>query len=83
LQATEEVCGRTKRLTRHSVTWWWNQDVAKLVEGKRSRFKIWSQTGSEIDRAAYCTPERLQVKRFTKLRRQSERGLELNSAKKI
>ena len=32
LQATEEVCGRTKGLTRHTATWWWNKDVAKLVE---------------------------------------------------
>ena len=22
LQATEEVCGRTKGLTRHTATWW-------------------------------------------------------------
>ena len=40
LHATEEVCGRTKGLTRHTATWWWNQDVAKLVDEKRSRFKI-------------------------------------------
>ena len=32
LQATKEVCGRTKGLTRHTATWWWNQDVTKLVE---------------------------------------------------
>ena len=40
LQVTEEVYGRTKGLTRHIATWWWNQEVAKLVEEKRSRFKI-------------------------------------------
>ena len=53
LQATEEICGRTKGLTKYTATWWWNQDVAKLVE-ERSRFKIWSQTRSETDRVAYC-----------------------------
>ena len=78
LQATEEVCGRTKGLTRHTATWWWNRDVAKLVEEKRSRFKIWSQTRSETYRAAYCNAKRLQAKRYTKLRRQSERSLELS-----
>ena len=63
LQATEEVCGRTKGLTRHTATWWWNQDVAKLVEEKRSRFKIWSQTRTEIDRAAYCNTRKIASKR--------------------
>src|SRR5271157_3973624 len=78
LQATEEVCGRTKGLTRHTATWWWNQDVAKLVEEKRSRFKIWSQTRTETDRAFHCNLERLHANRYTKLRRQSERRLELS-----
>ena len=46
LHATEEVCGRTKGLTRHTATWWWNQDVAKLVDEKRSRFKNGRSEGS-------------------------------------
>ena len=78
LHATEEVCGRTKGLTRHTATWWWNQDVAKLVDEKRSRFKIWSQTRSETDRAAYCNARKIASKRYTKLRRQSERNLQLS-----
>ena len=66
LQATEEVCGRTKGLTRHTATWWWNQDVAKLVEEKRSRFKIWSHTWSETDRAAYCKARKIASKEICK-----------------
>src|SRR5208282_3381371 len=66
LQATEEVCGRTKGLTRHTGTWWWNQDVTKLVEEKRSRFKIWSQTRTETDRAAYCNARKIASKEIYK-----------------
>ena len=65
LQATEEVCGRTKGLTRHTATWWWNQDVAKLVAKKR-RFKIWSQTKSETDRAAFCNARKIASKEIHK-----------------
>ena len=62
LQVTEEVCGRTKGLTRHTATWCWNQDMAKLVDEKRSRFKIWSQTRSDTDRAAYCNARKIASK---------------------
>ena len=74
LHATDEVCGRTKGLTRHTATWWWNQDVAKLVEEKkRSRFKIWSQTRSETDRAAYCHARKIASREMYKAQ-ETERG---------
>jgi hypothetical protein len=40
--------------------------VAKLVEEKRSRFKIWSQTRSETDRAAYCSARKIASKEIYK-----------------
>ena len=36
--------------------------MAKLVEEKRSRLKIWSQTLSETDRAAYCNARKVASK---------------------
>src|SRR5208282_1745331 len=55
-----------KCLTRHTAAWCWNQDVAKLVEEKRSRFKIWSQTRSETGRAAYCKARKIASKEIYK-----------------
>ena len=40
LEATEQVCGWTKRPLRHHVAWWWNKEAAKAVEKKRRRFKM-------------------------------------------
>ena len=34
LEEAVEVCGETKGLTRHKETWWWNEEVASLVEEK-------------------------------------------------
>jgi len=41
-KATEQVCGWTT--PRHSETWWWNDEVAKAIEEKRSCYKIWHKT---------------------------------------
>ena len=34
-KATEQVCGWTKGLPRHSETWWWNDEVVKAIEEKK------------------------------------------------
>ena len=40
--------------------------MAKLVDEKRSRFKIWSETRSETDRAAYCNARKIASKEIYK-----------------
>ena len=70
--------GKTKGLTRHTATWWWNQDVAKLVDEKRSRFKIWSKTRSETDRAAYCNARKIASKEIYKAQETERKNLELS-----
>ena len=62
LEVADEVCGRTKGPPRHKETWWWNKDVAKVVEEKQTLFKIWRKSKTEVDRAAYCRAKR-KVKR--------------------
>ena len=58
LNVADEVCGRTKGPPRHRVTWWWNDDVAKAVDEKRRRFRIWKKSKTENDRASYCLAKR-------------------------
>jgi hypothetical protein len=48
------------------MTWWRKQDVAKLVEKKLSRFKIWSQTRTEIDRAVCYKARKIASKEIYK-----------------
>ena len=68
LEVTEEECGSTKGLARHTETWWWNQEVAKLVEEKRTKFKIWSKSRTAEDRAAYCQARRIASRKIFKAR---------------
>ena len=42
LKATEEVCGWTKGPARHLQTWWWNEEVAAIIDVlKKTKFKEW------------------------------------------
>ena len=35
------VCGATKGISRHKETWWWNDEVAVLVQEKKRLFRLW------------------------------------------
>ena len=35
------VCGETKGISRHKETWWWNDEVATLVQEKKRLFRLW------------------------------------------
>ena len=41
LKATEEECGWTKGPARHLQTWWWNEEVAAIIDVKKTKFKEW------------------------------------------
>jgi len=58
LEVSDQVCGRTKGPPRHRKTWWWNDEVAKVVDEKRRLFKMWKKSGTEEDRAQYCSAKR-------------------------
>ena len=32
LEVSEDLCGKTKGRQRHEKTWWWNDDVAKVIK---------------------------------------------------
>ena len=35
LKGSKQVCGMTKRPSRHNETWWWNRDVKKVVAKRK------------------------------------------------
>jgi hypothetical protein len=41
LEVADEVCDRTYGHLRHRESWWWNEDVAKVIDEKRRLFKMW------------------------------------------
>jgi hypothetical protein len=53
LQAAEQVCGWSKGPTRHSESWWWNDEVEKAVEEKKRCYKIWHKSKADGDKVKY------------------------------
>ena len=63
LTACEEVCGRTSgRRGEERETWWWNDSLKALVDGKKLAYKQWQRTKSEADKRVYQERNK-QVKR--------------------
>ena len=59
LETADKVCGHTKGRPKHRVTWWWNDNVAKVVEDKRRLFKVWNKSKCEVDKAAYTLAKKV------------------------
>ena len=34
LEMSENVCGKSKGRPRHKGTWWWNEELARVVDEK-------------------------------------------------
>ena len=58
LESADKACGRTKGRPKRKETWWWNEDVAKAVNQKRSLFNVWKKSKTKEDRAAYDQAKR-------------------------
>ena len=41
LSEAVSVCGETKGISRQKETWWWNDEVAALVQEKKRLFRLW------------------------------------------
>ena len=37
----EHVCCEGKGISSHKETWWWNDEVAALVQEKKRLFRLW------------------------------------------
>ena len=57
LKTTEEVCGTTRPRRWRRETWWWNEQVGKVITAKRQAFKAW-KTGKGT-RASYYAAKRI------------------------
>jgi hypothetical protein len=58
LDVADEVCGHTKGPPRHRKSWWWNDEVGKVVDEKRKLYKVWKKSKNEEDRVSYCSAKR-------------------------
>lgn len=58
LDATEAVCGRTTGRGGHKETWWWNDEVSKVIAEKRRAFLVWRRSGLVTDRESYNRTKR-------------------------
>ena len=49
LSEAVSVCGETKGISRHKETWWWNDEVAALVQEKKRLFKLWKGYPQDVN----------------------------------
>ena len=49
LKVTEEVCGWTKGPARYLQTWWWNEEVAAIIDIKKTKFKEWHKAKGSLE----------------------------------
>ena len=61
LDTADEVCGWTKGKGRHGETWWWDEDIRKVLEDKKERFRQWNK-----DRTVEAKSEYKKAKRSAK-----------------
>merc|ERR1711974_508094 len=47
VKASEQVCGKTKGPPRHKETWWWSEEVSKIVEEKQKCYQKWFKAREE------------------------------------
>lgn len=72
MSVAEEVCGKTKGRKKHKETWWWNEDVAKVIAEKRRLFQLWKESGKDNDKDAYCEAKK-EAKRVVYKAQEAER----------
>ena len=54
LKACEKTCGRTKgKRGQERETWWWNDEVERLIKEKRRAYKAWQASLLESDKQLY------------------------------
>ena len=58
LKAVDDVCGSAKGARRYKETWWWNGEVAEVVQTKRKTFLAWKKTDDLSDKEAYLYAKR-------------------------
>jgi hypothetical protein len=82
VEGANEVCGRTKGRPVHKETWWWNDEVARVVEDKRMLYMKWKKSKKEghSEQAAkaelaYAAAKRLSKKAIGKAKEAERKKL--------
>ena len=44
LESVGGVCSWTRGTPRHSETWWWNEQVGRIIDEKKAKFKAWQKS---------------------------------------
>jgi len=42
-ETAQVTCGLSKGPCRHEETWWWNEEVAETVRGKKKKYGNWEK----------------------------------------
>ena len=68
LDTCKEICGETTgRRGRERETWWWNEDVQRVIREKNAAFQRWQRTGEVRYREEYRRKETRQKGKLVNL----------------
>jgi hypothetical protein len=70
MEVSESVCGKTKGKSRHKETWWWSEDISKLVEKKRKCFLELRKSDTVANKVAYRVANKSVKKAIAKAKEQ-------------
>ena len=92
-ESAEKVCGKTKGGIRcHKETWWWSEDIEKVIREKRKLWKDWKMGGSKekylvakkaARRAVYFAKKESQQKTFDEINSGRDRSAIFKMARKM
>ena len=53
LEAADKTCGWTKAPARRKITWWWNEELRKVLDCKKKKFREMKEQGTDESKALY------------------------------
>ena len=60
IDVATDVCGKTGTKRQHvRETWWWNEEVQKVIKEKRTAFKTWQRSRAEDDLKMYRSKNKI------------------------
>ncbi|KAK4300948.1 hypothetical protein Pmani_026889 [Petrolisthes manimaculis] len=72
LTVTEQTCGWTKGPPRHTVIWWWNEEVQNSIKEKRKLCSDWK--GGLVNKEIYLVAKRTARRAIYKAKTEAEKA---------
>jgi len=77
IETAQVICGLSKSLCRYKETWWWNEEVAEAVRGKRKSTEIGKNITQQRCRRSTRRVDKMQRELFPQQRKRNRRNVQM------